>query len=166
MITPTLTPMTLPEAALMLQGLYLVDLHQLENGYAPILRSLRAGSAGHGRRLRYIRDDPDETWLNIRDIWNVGGGDCEDLAAAVAAGFTHGGILARPIIGRTGKAGLYHARVQFLQTVPGLCLAGELYDPSRVGGMGEADELAEHYKRIGRRALAQRRFGHPIAGWE
>lgn len=131
-VRPRLTTLHLSEAAYMLQGLYLVDIAQLEAGYPPILAALRRGScprAPGGRLLRYIGEDPDEVWQTIRDLWREGGGDCEDLAAAVAAEFTVGGIPARPVIRRI-RPGLAHAVVQVLGT-------GQIVDPSKIGGMGE-----------------------------
>ena len=130
-IRPTLPTLTISEAALMLQGLYLVNLEQLRNGARPISAALHRGSGinGYGRRLRYIRRDPLERWKSIRDIWLDGGGDCEDLAAAVAAELTVMGVPARPVI-YVVREGLAHAVVQLLDT-------GELIDPSKTGGMGE-----------------------------
>ncbi len=141
-IRPTLNVMTLSEAAWMLQGLYLVNLHQMQVEQVPgILRALRSGSDGRGgRMIRYIRRDPRELWQNIRSIWWNGGGDCEDLAAAVAAELTLLGIPCRPVIRRVNEK-LAHAMVQVIAT-------GELLDPSKLGGMGSAIELAE-YRRGG-----------------
>ena len=131
-IRPHLTRLTLEEAAWMMQGLYLADLSQLERGIPGILHWLRRGTAaGGGRRLRYVRDDPDEVWQTLRDLWASGGGDCEDLAAAVAAELTYKGVPARPVIYRV-RRGLAHAVVQVLGT-------GQILDPSRLGGMGEVD---------------------------
>lgn len=117
----------------MLQGLYMVDLQQLQEGVPPISAALHPGSGvgGSGRRLVYERRDPRERWQTVRDIWESGGGDCEDLAAAVAAELTLRGDPARPVIYKV-RDGLAHAVVQRLST-------GELLDPSRTGGMGEVD---------------------------
>lgn len=134
-VLPTLTPLSLLETAHMLQGLYLVDLAQLESGIRPIFAHLQPGSGrrwGVARRLRYNRKDFGEVWQTIRDIWRNGGGDCEDLAAAVAAEFTFKGIPARPVIRRV-RPGLAHAIVQILST-------GQLVDPSKIGGMGTPEE--------------------------
>lgn len=131
-IRPSLPSLNISEAALMLQGLYLVDLQQLRQGVPPISAALHPGSglSGHGRRrLVYDRRDPRERWKSVRDIWHDGGGDCEDLAAAVAAELTLCGVPARPVI-YVVRPGLAHAVVQDLET-------GELIDPSRTGGMGE-----------------------------
>lgn len=120
----------------MLQGLYQVNLEQLRSGQvAPISFALHKGSSlgstRDGRLLRYIRSDPRERWQTVRDIWQTGGGDCEDLAAAVAAELTLKGVPARPVIYRV-RDGLAHAVVQDLET-------GQLIDPSKTGGMGEVD---------------------------
>lgn len=131
-IRPTFSHMTVSEAALMLQGLYLVNLQQLAHGAPPVSDALQR-SRGGGRRLRYIRRDKAEHWRTIRDLWRFGGGDCEDLAAAVAAESTWRGQLARPVIYRV-RPGLSHAVVEVLEGP----LAGKMLDPSRTGGMGEA----------------------------
>lgn len=134
-LTPTLTRMTIAEAQEMLLGLMATDMLQLRSGVPRILRALALGSAGRGRRrLRYIRRDRNETWLNLRDIWAKGGGDCEDLAAGVAAEFNvFAGVPSRPVIVRV-RPGLAHAVVEILDT-------GEIVDPSRIGGMGEGREV-------------------------
>lgn len=130
-ITPTFARLNLEEVNALLQGLFLADMSQIRRGWPPILDALKVGSAGPGqRRLRYIRDDPDEFWETIRDIWAVGGGDCEDLAAAVAAELVVSGADegARPMIYRV-RPGLAHAVVRMS--------TGQIFDPSKVGGMGE-----------------------------
>lgn len=114
----------------MLQGLYEANLVQLREGAAGISEALHAG------RIVYVRADPHERWQTIRDLWVSGGGDCEDLAAAVAAEATwlyeqSGGELgfpARPVIVRI-RPGLAHALVYNL-------LDHTKSDPSRTGGMG------------------------------
>ena len=119
----------------MLQGLYLTDLAQLRAGYPGILRALRPGTGVSGpgsRRLRYIRRDNREHWKNLREIWHTGGGDCEDLAAAVAAEITLLGAPARPVVRRV-RAGLAHAVVELHD--------GTLLDPSILGGMHERQDL-------------------------
>lgn len=128
-IQPTFGKLTIPEAQLLLQGLMLVNVQQLLNGTPPISEALFKG------RLRYIRSDPYEHWRTIREIWDFGGGDCEDLAAAVAAEqAVDSGELpelisaAYPILYRS-RPGLWHAVVQE-------GAGGPLVDPSRTGGMG------------------------------
>ena len=129
-VRPTLGDMPIEEAALMLQGLYLRDVYQISNGTPGILGSLAPGSAGIGRRrLRYRRADPNERWQSVREVWATMGGDCEDLASAVAAELTVNGIPARPVVYRV-RPGLVHVVTQIEGT-------GELFDPSKVGGMGE-----------------------------
>lgn len=130
-IRPTFGPLSLEEGSLLLQGVYAMNVYQLSHGQRGILGALVPGSAGPGRRrLRYIRRDPLERWQNIREIWKFGGGDCEDLAAAVAAELTVMGIPARPVVYRV-RPGLAHVVVQQLRD-------GKLLDPSKIGGMGES----------------------------
>lgn len=130
-VVPRLGTLNLEEAEALLFGLYLVDLKQLRRGVPPISQALQRGP--RGRVLRYIRSDPSEHWQTIREIWRSGGGDCEDLAAAVAAEYTwRTGLPARPVIRRV-RPGLAHATVEILAGG----LAGVRLDPSRTGGMGE-----------------------------
>lgn len=111
------------EAEAALEGLVRVNTHQLTQGYPPIASSLRSG------RLRYIRRDPDEEWRSLAQIWRHGGGDCEDLAAAVAAELRALGYRARVVI-RRARPGLLHALTLNEST-------GQLLDPSLTGGMGQ-----------------------------
>lgn len=120
-VTPTFGNLPVAEAAEMLQGLYKVDLLQLRNGTPGINGALHAG------KIRYDRDDPQERWQTIRDLWVSGAGDCEDLAAAVAAELTFSGVEAQPVIYQVRK-GLAHA-VVFVRA------NGTYVDPSRTGGM-------------------------------
>lgn len=116
------------EAEAALLGLVAVNLQQLRGGIGPISHLLQADRRGR-RRVRYIRLDPGEEWLSLRDIRRRRGGDCEDLAAAITAELITMGIPAQPII-RKVRPGLWHAMVQRLDT-------GAILDPSRTGGMGE-----------------------------
>lgn len=121
-LTPTFGPMSLNEAQDLLQGLYRVDLRQLREGRArPVSPLLHMGA------VRYIRRDPRERWRTAREIERYGGGDCEDLAAAVAAERTLMGHPSRPIIMRVGP-GQAHAVVMDLRT-------RRITDPSVTGGM-------------------------------
>lgn len=137
-VTPTLGRLTLAEAAWMLQGLYLADLEQLRNGARGILSALPPVMHGSRERrlIRYVRRDENERWQTIRDLWANGGGDCEDLAAAVAAELTFKGTPARPVIRRV-RPGLAHAVVQIIAT-------GQILDPSKLAGMGSQGERREH----------------------
>lgn len=121
-IVPTFGELQLAEAAELMQGLMRVDLLQLRQGTPPISRALREGE------LVYIREDPLEHWRTIKELWRYGGGDCEDLACAVAAEMVWRGHPARPVIYHV-RPGLSHAVVQDLAD-------GTLWDPSRTGGMG------------------------------
>jgi len=120
--------MSVQEAELLLQGLLLIDQHQLLEGVPPISAALREG------RLKYIRRDPHEHFRTIRELWHYGGGDCEDLSTAVAA----------EIAVQTGRLARVEspARPEFYQARPGLwhsvtrVQGGPRIDPSRTGGMG------------------------------
>ncbi len=132
---PTLDNMPLGEAAEMLEGVTRVNQLQLAGGMPGITMALQRGVVGgtrDGRRLRYIRHDPTERWQTIRGIWRRGGGDCEDLAAAVAAEIRHRGGQADPVIYRV-RPGLAHVIVRARDRLGQV----EYLDPSRWGGMGE-----------------------------
>lgn len=112
---------TIPEAQAGLVGLVAQNLEQLRQGVPAISGALRA------KRLRYIRHDPEEAWLSLRDLWRRGGGDCEDLAAAVAAELIAQGIPAQVVI-RPVRPGLWHAQVLRRDN-------RTILDPSITGGM-------------------------------
>lgn len=120
-LRPTFGRLSLDEAEGLLQGLYEVNLRQTRAGVPSVDQALRVGS------LRYIRRDPSEHWRTKREIWTYGGGDCEDLAAAVAADMTARGEPAIPVVYRVNPS-LAHAVVWVKR--PRL-----LIDPSRTGGM-------------------------------
>lgn len=111
------------EAEAALEGLVQVNLLQLAHGVPPISSALRRG------RLRYIRLDPREEWRSVREIWQHGGGDCEDLAAAIVAELRQAGYAARVVIRRV-RPGLLHAQALNMSS-------GLLIDPSITGGMGQ-----------------------------
>lgn len=140
-LSPTLPTLTLDEAEVMLQGLYEMNRFQLQGGTPGIDADLRAG------KVRYDRRDDLEFWQPIKTLRKTRRGDCEDLAAAVAAELTERGIPARPIVYRV-RPGLAHAVVELLdpkwRAYPkGAILFGHpviapgLIDPSRTGGMGK-----------------------------
>lgn len=114
------------EAELALRGLVEVNLEQLAQGVPGIIRALRPDARGR-RRIRYERSDPREEWLTLRDLWERGHGDCEDLAAASAAELEFKGIPARVLVQQV-RPGLWHARVLRMDT-------GQVLDPSLTGGM-------------------------------
>ncbi len=121
-VRPSFGKLTIDEMEALLIGVMAVDMQQLVDGYKPIDQAL------HGGQLVYIGRDDNEHVRTIREIWEYGGGDCEDLACAVAAYLTLKGpdrwvphlYQARP--------GLYHAVVRNTRT-------NELQDPSLTGGM-------------------------------
>ncbi len=120
-IRPTIGGLTIPEAEAMLVGLVVRDMGELVAGVPPISPALWTG------QLVYDVRDPYEEWLDIEQIWERGGGDCEDLAAAVAAERTLLGFPSSVKIIRSGP-GVAHAVVIDHKT-------GQLRDPSRTGGM-------------------------------
>ncbi|MAG27396.1 hypothetical protein CMI47_17835 [Candidatus Pacearchaeota archaeon] len=77
--------LTAQEAVPYLRGLVGSDEHQVRRDIAAgqeplaVTRGLLDGS------LRYIRRDPREEWKTRNQVLAEGGGDCEDLSAAVAA---------------------------------------------------------------------------------
>lgn len=79
------------------------------------------------RRISYKRYDPDEEWKTVDRLYADGGGDCEDLSAAVAAYLRLGGINAYADV-YPAAPGLYHVIVK---TPHGP------RDPSVLGGMME-----------------------------
>lgn len=121
MISPRLSSLSIADAADLLQWLYRANLRQLRAGAPGIIDGLSSG------RLRYIRSDPGEEWLTVKQIWARGGGDCEDLAAATAAELSLRGMPAKPVVYRV-RPGLSHAVVVRLDT-------RQVLDPSILGGM-------------------------------
>ncbi len=115
------------QAAGVLAGLVQTNLMQIsEAGQAsafPVLRGLRGG------QIRYIKADPHEQWQSWEAVLAHGGGDCEDLASAVAAELVAAGIPARPVSWEV-RPGLWHVVVEVLG-LPGT----HWIDPSREGGM-------------------------------
>ncbi len=79
--------LTAQEAVPFLRGLVAADEHQVRRdivaGKDPlaVTRGLLDGS------IRYIRRDPREEWKTRNQVIAEGGGDCEDLSAAVAGEF-------------------------------------------------------------------------------
>lgn len=126
--------MSIGEAeAFLAGGLVGLNRYQLRvMGVPPISRALHEG------RVVYDRRDPEEHWRSIREIWEagdgisgprgIGRGDCEDLAAAVAAERCEAGQPSELAIVPV-RRGLSHALVRDQRT-------RELMDPSRTGGMG------------------------------
>lgn len=113
--------LTTDRAQVLLGHVQALNRRQLAAGVAPISPAL------HDGRIRYTRWDPDEEWRTARDIWRFGEGDCDDLAATVAAELEAVGIPARAILLRSGP-GTIHAVVHRRDT-------GAVIDPSITGGM-------------------------------
>jgi len=120
-LRPTLGVMTLAEAKAFLNGGVVgVDRLQLREGAEPVSRGLLDG------RLRYIERDPQEKWMSVKEIWLAGGGDCEDLASAIAAELQLSGQKAGvDIIRQSGRVA--HAITSLGR--------GRSIDPSVIGGM-------------------------------
>lgn len=134
MPTPTLDRLTLGESAELLEGIVRMNQLQIRGGVPGIVAALLPHVGGE-RRIRYIRHDPLERWQTIRGIWRRGGGDCEDLAAAVAAELREvapGRLRADAVIYRV-RPGLAHVIVRTQDRLGRV----EYLDPSRWGGMGE-----------------------------
>lgn len=95
-----------------------------------VMTGIRCGA------IEYDRADPDEAWQGWAETLDKGGGDCEDLAAAVAAelrvdgipeGASRGTVVrARPVVYRV-RPGLLHVVVDS---------PWGIIDPSRLAGMG------------------------------
>lgn len=96
------------------------NINLLAAGVPPVSPAL------HDGRLRWFTH-PQVLW-SIADIWDHGGGQCGDYAAAVAAEYCY--LLNRPAIPvlYRVKPGKIHAVVEDLNT-------GRWIDPSLTGGM-------------------------------
>lgn len=122
-LSPTLQ-LQLSQLPAMLSGLVKVNVDQLRAGLVPMPSpGLLSGA------LRYIRADRTEHWKTLGEVWRDGGGDCEDLAAAVAAERTVLGMPSSVAIIRRPGSRVMHAVVRDDTT------RGYL-DPSVTGGMG------------------------------
>lgn len=122
-VRPTIGQLSsIPELEAMLEGLRQTAMVQFRGGTPSVSKALHEG------RLKYIRRDSTEHWRTPREIWAAGGGDCEDLAAAVAAERTLAGSPSIVQLVRTGPK-MLHAVVWDGRT-------GKYYDPSITGGMG------------------------------
>lgn len=100
------------------------NLKLLGAGIRPISDAL------HNGELKYFRHHVGNlrVW-NVEQIWENGGGQCGDLAPAVAAESIAAGRLAYPVLYKSGTPGVVHVVVQDHET-------GRWLDPSRTGGMG------------------------------
>lgn len=117
------------EAALLLPALTAINVGQLATlaaSGAPVPSLIEDLRAGH---IRYIRKDEGEEWRSLREIYRRGGGDCEDLAAGVAAELQFWGFEAEAFPYQTSIPGLAHVVVW-------AAFSPTILDPSRLGGMG------------------------------
>tara|TARA_R110000824_G_scaffold15745_16_gene66096 strand:+ start:2365 stop:2754 length:390 start_codon:yes stop_codon:yes gene_type:complete len=119
------------QAAGVLAGLVQTNLMQIveagQAGAFPVIHGLRGG------QIKYVKADPQEQWQSWEAVLANGTGDCEDLAAAVAAELVAAGVPSRPVAFQA-REGLWHVVVEVLG-IP----AVRWIDPSREGGMeGEA----------------------------
>ena len=125
-VRPSIGRLSIPEAEALLSGLVAVNRLQIAQGAVPsgsaFSAALRAG------QLRYIRRDPDEHWMTLREVWAAGGGDCEDLAAGFAAELQAQGHPHARVVLFQAKPGLWHAVTEIAPGLP-------WRDPSRTGGM-------------------------------
>ena len=106
------------------------------------------------RSIRYIRLDSKEKWKLRDQVIEDKGGDCEDLAPAVAAEYFVHGYHARPVAYESSLTDLYHVVAEILipsarkvhPAFAGMYFRrteqGAVYplDPSREGGMGSIAE--------------------------
>lgn len=130
-IRPTFHRLTAPEAEALLQnGLVGLNIYLLRQGVPGIEAAIERGEV-----VYYPRDEQ-ERFRSVRDIWldtnpSIAGGkphgDCEDLAAAVAAERTLRGQPSTVILNDAGNL-VSHAVVKDLRT-------GRIIDPSVAAGM-------------------------------
>lgn len=134
-IVPQFGPMNLEEAQALLSGLVALNRVQLRRGVPSVAAAILSGSSHNGphrRRVRYIRRDPGEYWRSLKELWRFGGGDCEDLAAAIAAELQERGIPAEARILAPKRGRTAHAIV---------VVHGRVIDPSAIAGMGESWDI-------------------------
>lgn len=126
-MTVTFPALSASEAALLLPALEAINLSQLQDMAArgPVPSVIGAIQAG---LIRYRRRDPQEEWVNYRELLARGVGDCEDLSAAVAAELVFRGVPAEAWPYQTSTPGLVHVIVR--------AEPWGFLDPSRSAGMG------------------------------
>lgn len=117
-LSPKLDASGVEEIECLLEGLVRLDLSQLRRGLAPPLYS---------SKVRYQREPPGrEDWQSAVRTNKLGTGDCEDLAAYLAASYRLAGVEARAIV-KEVRPGLKHC----LTLLPD----GRIEDPSKRLGM-------------------------------
>ena len=77
--------LTAMEAVPFLRGLVGADEHQVRRDLASGAEPLAVTKGLLNGQIRYVRRDPLEEWKTRNQVLAEGGGDCEDLSAAVAA---------------------------------------------------------------------------------
>lgn len=127
-LRPTFSQITGREAEALLDGgLVGLNVYQMRAGVPGIRAAIREGT------VVYTPRDDNEHFKSIRDIWTLRdaqgrlSGDCEDLAAAVAAELTVHGEPAHVVLSPP-EGGVAHAVVRVART-------GQILDPSRDAGM-------------------------------
>ena len=115
------------DASTLLWGLVMVNLDQMKRWYTScgsipsVIHAINHGTIVYNRR------DPLEHWQTVNELLVSGGGDCEDLSAAVCAELILMGYDARPYPYKTNQWGLHHVVVESSPF--------GFLDPSIAGGM-------------------------------
>lgn len=118
-----LDPMKLSEASEILLALTRVNIAQMQAGVPSVTHGIYEG------HIRYKRRPEGTVFTTLRGLYEQGGGDCGPLAAAYAAERTLQGHPSVPYL-YFARPGVIHAVVRDIKT-------GDLYDPSRLAGMGQ-----------------------------
>lgn len=116
-------PMKLKEASEILLALTRINISQMQQGVPPLSHGVGEG------HIRYMRRPEGTVFTTLRGLYQQGGGDCGPLAAAYAA--------ERTVAGHPSIPYLYYARPGVIHAVVRDIKTGDLYDPSRMAGMGK-----------------------------
>lgn len=126
--TAIVGPIDLREGEILLHAVGLINYRDIMEGRTrPV--SKRTFTSGE---LDYIRWDPLEEWLLLRQVWKNGGGDCDDVAPALAASMWAAGHWNAHSVILPPRNRVAHVVVKY---------NGHTLDPSLWGGMGS---LMEH----------------------
>ncbi|MFQ5625921.1 MAG: hypothetical protein ACE5FM_04625 [Methyloligellaceae bacterium] len=120
-LRPHFAKMSLEEAEGMVEGLVQLNMVQYRAGEQNVIEGIRS------KQIRYERRDPNEHWKSVKELWTSGSGDCEDLAASVAAWHRLQGDAGARVIVVKGAGRVAHAQV--------LRGSGAVEDPSVWAGM-------------------------------